>query len=222
MSAEPSRQRQDALAAPADQDRRPWLLHGERQALEAVGVDVAAVDGDVAAGPVGAQESDHLAQPLDAHARPVHRDAESFVLGRHPPGAEAGLHSTLGEQIEGGELLGEHDRMVEVDVEHAAADAQRRRRRGGRHHRGDGGHVDRAVPRLVGDRPRPEVVVGGEQRAVAEALDAAGRLVPTRGRRGIEGLDREAERAWCRGSHGPPVCRPATVSGGDLTRLRFK
>ena len=135
-------------------------------------------------------------------------DAEALVLGGDPAGAEADLHAAVGEQVEGGQLLGQHDRLVEVDVEDAAADAQRGGRRRGGGHRGDRGHVDRPVARGLGDRARAEVVVGREQRAVAEVLGAAGGLDPLLAGRGLEGLDGEAERALC-GSHGIPRSRPA-------------
>ena len=77
------------------------------------------------------------------------RDAHRLVLAGQPPGAEARLDPPVGQQVEGGQLLGEHDGMVVVDAEDAAADAQRRRRLGGDGHRGHGGdrlHRDGSWP----------------------------------------------------------------------------
>ena len=83
-------------------------------------------------------------------------DAEPLVLGGDPARPEPDLQATLGEQVERGQLLGQHHGLVEVDVEDPAADAQvgghRRRRR----HRGDRCHVDGPVARRLGDRPGPK------------------------------------------------------------------
>ena len=97
-------------------------------------------------------------------------------------------------------------------LKHAAADAQVGRRRGGRGHRRDRGHVDRSVARRLGDRAGAEVVVGREQRAVAEVLGPAGdrRSTPCRtwprrpGRRSGTGAVRQ--QPW------NPRSRPASVS----------
>ena len=120
----------------------------------------------------------------------------------------------------GGQLLGQHDRLVEVDVEDAAADAEVGRRRRGGGHRGDRGHVDRPVARRLGDRAGAEVVVGREQRAVAEVLGAPGD-------RPIHSLPDLASKAWTakrngRGAAaamGPP--ESAGVGFGGCTLLNY-
>ena len=114
--------------------------------------------------------STYSAELGDAHARPRHRHAEPVVLVAHPSGTEPDLEPPVGQHVERRHLLGEHDRVMEVAGEHPAADAQRRRPRGGHRDRRQRGHVDRSVTGRLGDRTRPEVVVGTEQRGVAEVL----------------------------------------------------
>ena len=70
-----------------------------------------------------------------------------------------------------------------------------RDRRGGRHRR-DRGDVDRAMPGRLGDRAGAEVVIGREQRAVAEVLGAPGELGPLLAGLRLEGLDGEAKWTW--------------------------
>ena len=190
---QPPGQRQDALATATDEDRGMRLLNRQRQSSEAVDMHVLAVDRQFVARPVGLQQFDDLTQALDADAGTIHRDAEAFVLGGHPAGAEADLETALGQQVERRHLLGQDDRLMEVDVEHSAPDAQvGGHRRGGRHC-GDRRHVDGTVTRRLGDRAGPEVVIRGEQRAVAEGLGCGGRSPSTPCRRGLEGLGGEAE-----------------------------
>ena len=204
MSASRPASGEDALPPAADEDRRVRLLHRPRAPGKAVGVHVGAVDSDVLATPVGTHQLDDLGQPGDAHAGRIHGDAEPFVLGRDPTRPETDLEPAVGEQVDRGHLLGQHDRLVKVDVEDAAADTQPGGDRGGGRHRRDRGDVDRSVARGLGDRARAEVVVGREQRAVAEVFGVAGDLGPLLAGRGLEGLDGEAERALRNSSHGTP------------------
>ena len=101
--------------------------------------------------------------------------------GSEPTGPHAPLEPARREQVDGGQLLGEHHRVAVVVAGHQGADAQligRQRRRGeGRHD-----------PELVAE------VVRDEQRRVAEVLDLAAQLAPLlEAGRGV-GADRRTGR----------------------------
>ena len=170
-----SGQGQDSLAAAADEDRRMGLLHWHRQPGKAAGVDIRAVDGHLVAAPVGLHQANDFSESGDANTRPIHRDAESLVLGGHPARSETDFDPTIREQIERRHLLGQHHRMVKVDVEDAATDPQIGCDRRRRCHGGDRRDVDRSVAGRVRDRTRSEVVIGREQRAVTQGFRAARR-----------------------------------------------
>ena len=91
--------------------------------------------------PVGEQALQHgeaLHEAVDAHAGRVVGDAGGVVVGAHPAGADADLQPAVGEHVHGGQLLGQHDRVLVVVVEHQRADPQRGGGVGGRHHRRHG------------------------------------------------------------------------------------
>jgi predicted methyltransferase MtxX (methanogen marker protein 4) len=120
--------------------------------------------------PVGLDEGHDLAELVDAVRRLRERQAEGPVLGLAPARAEAELESAVGQQVEGGRLLGEHGRHVVVDAEDAAADAERVRARGGHRHGGDWRQVLRWPAGLALSGPGAEIVVSQEQRRVPEVL----------------------------------------------------
>ncbi len=200
------------MERPADHDRGR-RLDGEGPPGEARGVDVLAVDVQRFAGPVRADERHRLRQALDADTGPFHGDAEAVVLGGHPAGAEAHLQAALGEEVDRGQLLGQDVGVVVVDGEDPAPDAQVRRDPCGRHHGGDRRHVDGAVTGGVGNVTGPEVVVRGEERAVAEVLRPAGDVQPLLARADREGLQPEAERSSAR-----HAAAPALLGRGSLAQ----
>ena len=160
---------QHALAAAADDERRPGLLH--RAGREGVAEHLVVLAVEVER-PVGAQEAlDHLDRLLEArhpHGRVVVGQPGLVVVGAHPAGAEAHFEAAVAQHVERGRLLGQHEGVAVVVAEDQRAHAQRGR--GGRHRRqgGDG-------RQLVAE------VVGHEQRAVAEVLGLAGLLGPRAG-----------------------------------------
>ena len=139
-------------------------------------------------------------------------DARLLVVAGQPAGAQPELDPALGEEVEGGHLLGQDDRVPVVVVEDQGAHPEVGGGLGG-----DGESDQRAV--LIVE------VVGNEQRRVSEVLDLAGRGPPGRGRVGPGQLDSEPERwhgpslregsasdrADARWSRGWPICRPATT-----------
>jgi hypothetical protein len=186
----------------ADQDRGSGLLDrlgepvvaGDRVVLagerERLGSERAADDGEA------------LEEPVDADAGRVVRDARLLVVADLPAGAETDLEPSVGQDVERRQLLGEHDRVLVVVVEHERTDAQRRRGVGGTlqgRHRGE----------LVGE------VVGHRQRAVAERFDLACQLHPLVPAADGGALDAEAERTWMR--HGvPPYATASSVVSVEL------
>ena len=127
MSAYSPGQREDAPAAAADDQRRAT------RASTGTGVPAAPRDavvvpgeGGAAVAPHGAHDLEALGQAGHAHRRRLHRDARLLVVGRHPAGADAELEAAAGDDVEGGRLLGQDDRVAEVVVEHERADPQRR------------------------------------------------------------------------------------------------
>src|SRR5271163_2807909 len=86
------------------------------------------------------------------------------VLDFAPPGSDAHLQPTVGEQIKSRRFLGQDRRRVIVDAEHPATDAQRLAHRGRCSHRSNGGQV---LPRSACGSLRgawPQVVIGQEKR----------------------------------------------------------
>ena len=53
----------------------------------------------------------------DPYARRIERHARLFVVGGHPSGAEPDLDPTVREVVDGGELLGQDERVAIVVVE---------------------------------------------------------------------------------------------------------
>ena len=93
-----------------------------------------------------------------------------LVLDAAPARPDADLEPAVGQQVEGRDLLRQHGGDVVVDAEDAAAE---RSVRGVRRRRGD--RRDRSEVLARGVRgplrgARPEVVVGEEERRVAEIL----------------------------------------------------
>ncbi len=74
-----------------------------------------------------------LGQALLAHCRRVENHPHGRVLGEAVPGAETDLEPAATQAVEGGQLLGQGHRMVQVVVEHqrAESDARGRDRGGG-------------------------------------------------------------------------------------------
>ncbi len=126
----------------------------------------------------------HDRQPLDharhPHTRLVVGEARLVVVGLHPPRAEAELDPALSGQVQGGDLLGQHDRMAVVVVEDERSDPQGRRRLR-RHRQGHQG------PELVAE------VVWDVQARIAERLAASGKVAPRPHRRGHGALDGKAK-----------------------------
>ena len=90
-----------------------------------------------------------LDEAVDANLGRVVGDARLLVVADHPAGTEADLDTTVGQHVHRGELLGEHDRVLVVVVEHERADAQSRRWRRPRHQRR---HRRELVAEVVGHR----------------------------------------------------------------------
>ncbi len=108
-------------------------------------------------------------------------DARLLVVGGHPSGAQPELDPALGEQVEGGDLLGQHDRVPVVVAEDQRSDPQ-----------GGGG-----LGRHGQGHQRPELVlevVGDEQGRVPEVFDACGPVRHAAPAGSVGQLDGEAER----------------------------
>ncbi len=188
----PRREGQHAPAPASDDERGPRVLHGPRREGVPEHLVVLAVEVERA---VGAQQSlDHLHRLLEARhpdGRVVVGEPGLVVVAAHPARAQAQLEAALAQQVEGGRLLGQHERVAVVVAEDEGPHPERAR--GGRH-RGQGGHGGQLVAE----------VVGHEQGAVAEVLCLAGLLGPGAGRavRRLAQLRGEAE--------------PAVVCHGDI------
>ena len=200
----------------------PMMIGRMGPAVTAVGapdrpgdVVVLAREGGRPGRPQGLHDGQALGHAADPDAGRVVGDARLLVVGGHPARPQAELHPALGEQVEGGDLLGQHDRVAVVVAEHQGADPQV----GG----GLGGHGQgHQGPELVLE------VVGDEQGRVAEVLDRAGQCPARRPRRGVGQLDAEAEgghvpslgpealRCW----GGTPTPPSDAVDRGPLTRWR--
>ncbi len=141
-------------------------------------------EGRAARVPQRTQDLDALGQPRHPHPGRIHRDAGLLVVRRHPAGTEPELEASAGDDVERGRLLGEHDRVAEVVVEHERTDAKRRRglrRNGECHHR----------------RPLVVEVIGHVEGGVAEILGLASQFAPRTGGCRMRRLQGEAE-----GGHG--------------------
>jgi hypothetical protein len=137
--------------------------------------------------------------PDDAHCfleprgsgRPrVERDADPQVLVLGPSGADAELHTTVGQDVDLGSLTGQEHRMTEVVVVHVATQAQRRRHDGGCREswRADGGVVK---------------VISDEQGREPEPFDPSNVLSPATPRSvsATSGDRAEPQRTRCDGSN---------------------
>ena len=182
MSASAARPAQEPGCPTAHQDRRPARPVGHRQALEVGDRVVLALEAERAVGPQALEHRTVLDHPAHPDPRAVHRDARPLVVGVLPAGAEADLEPTLGDEVDGRQLLGQERRVAEVAVEDEDPDVE------GRGHRGDGRlHGDGAVTLVE--------VVGQEDRRVAELLDLPGGVGPGRAGERLVELDGEAETA---------------------------
>ena len=126
-------------------------------------------------------------------------DARPVVVGSFPARADPDLDAAIGQEIHGGQLFGEHDRVLVVVVPDERTDAQGRGRLGGGHQRGHGGHL---VSEVVGER----------HRRVPEILDPTGVIGPLLAGEKPRRLDAEAEAVV--------VCHPGTISPRPLGRPR--
>ena len=145
-----------------------------------------AVEGEGFVAEEALEDDGRLLEPVDPHRRRVEPDAGVLVLLAQPPGAEADLQPALGQDVEGGEFLGQDRRLAEVLRQHGLGDPQGRR---------GVGHG------LTGDQGSEgaDEVIGEPERRVAEGLDRAGgieQLLPLR--RGAAG---EAEADGSSGGH---------------------
>ena len=194
-------QAQHLRPATAHHDRRARPLH--RFGHRVVAGDRVVLTGEVerAVTPRAQHDLERFCEPIDAHARRVVRQTERGVVAPLPPGAEPEFEPPAGEHVERRRLLRHRGRVLVVVAEHERADAQggggRGREREADHRREVGAHV----------------MVGHEQRGVAETLGAPRVLGPlgrvTRGR----GLHPEAERT----GHG---CTPLIGVRWNRTQTR--
>ena len=149
-----------------------------------------------------------LGEALHPHRRCVVGDAGLLVVAAHPPRTHAELEAAVAQQVHGGGLLGQHERMAVVVVEHEGPHPEPV---GGARRRHQGGHGGELVPE----------VVGHEQGGVAEVLRLAGLFGPRAGRRlrPLGELGGEAERtgmaAWglIRSSRSGCRCRGSPLRG---------
>ena len=125
-----------------------------------------------------------------------------LVVRGHPPGAEAELEAAAGEEVEGGRLLRDHDRVAVVVGQHHRPDVQRAWWR-------------RRPPSARGAGPALVEVVGHGERRPAEVLDLAGQRGPAAPVGRAPALEAEAERVHAaRRAGGRRAARPARCAGG--------
>jgi len=84
---------------------------------------VLALEGERPVGHQPLDDGDALLETVQAHAGRVVGHARAFVVAAHPPGTQAELEPTVGEQVDRGRLLRQHEGMAVVVVEHERADA---------------------------------------------------------------------------------------------------
>ena len=94
-----------------------WLLDWGRRALETFDRVVLALERELLAAEELLDDLNGLLQALDSGRRRVVGNSRLLVVGNQPAGAEAELEPAVGEEVDGGRLLGEHDRMPVVVVE---------------------------------------------------------------------------------------------------------
>jgi hypothetical protein len=109
---------QHPLAAPADDDGRMRALDRRGRPERGGHLVVLTLVGGLAGGPQGLQDGQALGHAGDPHTCRVGGDAGLLVVGGHPPGSQAELDPALGDQVEGGHLLGQHHRVPVVVAEH--------------------------------------------------------------------------------------------------------
>ncbi len=162
--------------------------------------------GDLLAAEVGLEQVYDLLKALQADAGPVPADAHGPVLRLDPARAEPDLQAPAGQEVEGGQLLGQHRRQVIVDAEHPAADPDGIGRRGGNGHGGDGSEILDRVAGLRLQGARPEVVIGEVESGIAELLGLAGEGAPLLSGRRLVRLQAEPE-GFC-STHMAPASVP--------------
>jgi hypothetical protein len=187
-------QREDLLATAADDDRD--LRHGLGLPVDLAHPVVLAVVGELPLTPEAAHDVDGLAQALDAGVGIGLVDARDGIVVLQPAGADGHDEAPVGQQVDGGRLLGEHHRVPEVHTgdERPHLDGVGRRRRG---------HDRRHGSELVA-----EVIVDLEAH-VAEIFGLLGQIGPLLRRAGLGGLGPELERTrCCHGANGTRASRP--------------
>jgi hypothetical protein len=163
-----------ALAAPAD-DHRQRALDRARVGVDALEVDVLAVE----RGRLVLPEAAHGGQVLvRACPAALHRDADRGHLGLEVGDPDAEDQPPAGEDVEAGDLLGQHQRVALRQDDHAGAEQDALGVRGDvreRHerveHRLLGLHR-----RRIGTRARQHHVLAGPEGVVAEPLGQLGHL----------------------------------------------
>jgi hypothetical protein len=85
---------------------------------------VLALEVHFVAAPERLQDAQALLEPRHAHAGRVHRHSPRVVVGPQPTGADADVEPSVAQEIERGELLGEHHRMAVVVAQHVGPDAK--------------------------------------------------------------------------------------------------
>ena len=136
-------------------------LHRGRVPQVAAHPVVAALEGDALATEEAPDDEDGLSQALHPDGVVVEGDAGLFVLRAHVTRAQAQLQATLAEQVDGGRLARQHDRVAQVVVEDEGSHSQAGGGLGHRHQRGQG-------------RQHLHQMVGDQERVVAELLHPPG------------------------------------------------
>ena len=183
-----------ALPPPADHDRRMRTLHRQRPTGVPANLDELSRTINLFAREVSLEQPNHLLQLGDSASRPVECQPHGGVLVSAPAGSDSQLEAPVGEQVEGCGLLRENGRYVVVDAEHPATDAQRLGDRGRRGHRRYRREVLSGGARGALRGSRPEVVVGKEERGIAEILNLECGVAPLAGARGVGRLHGESKR----------------------------
>ena len=175
--------RQHAFATAADQDR-DRLLHRLRRALVVDDCVVRAAEIHRAIGEQPLDDRQAFFEAADPHAGAVVDHAGCVVVRAHPPRAQPELHPPAGKHIDGRCLLGVHQRMLVVVVQHQSAHAQRCRRGRSGHHRR---HRRQLIAEMIRD----------QQGRVPEALDPTRLLGPLLARAPAGRLHAEPELLLC-------------------------
>ena len=161
------------------------------------------------------QDGDRLDEACLTDGGGVERQADRVVLGPVPPGADRDVEATAGQDIDRGEVLGEHGRMAQIVVEHECRDPQALGRRCDPGHRR---HRTELLDQVVGN---DEAVVAGLLGAAGQVLELGAADDPARVGQEVERMHRWRVRREARPGSAPWLGRMEVARRGARLSCHF-